>query len=156
MNGSYERICVEFERKNNTTLVYLLTYCPQVRKIFYDWPVKYYFLTISVHHNLLKAIRIEFSCLYIPQGHYLVSACGYEVQMNMEISPSLKAKTKRLFLQDQSLYKWWPTFTFLIDRHAHRHSFMWINFMIEWCWIREMNSIYFLPCPSCLNVINQK
>jgi len=25
--------------------------------------------------------------------------------MNIEISPSLKAKTKRLFLQDQSLYK---------------------------------------------------
>ena len=34
---------VEFERKNNTTLVLLLSNCQQVLKIFYDSPVKYYF-----------------------------------------------------------------------------------------------------------------
>ena len=34
---------VEFERKNDTTLVFLLSNCPQVLKIFYDLPVKYYF-----------------------------------------------------------------------------------------------------------------
>ena len=27
---------VEFEKKQNTTLVFLLYYCPQVLKIFYD------------------------------------------------------------------------------------------------------------------------
>ena len=25
----------------------------------------------------------EFNCLYIPQGRYVISMCGYEVQMNM-------------------------------------------------------------------------
>ena len=40
---SYEEICVEFERKNNTALVFLLSNCPQVLKILYNWPFKYYF-----------------------------------------------------------------------------------------------------------------
>jgi len=30
INGFYEGISVEFERKRNTTLVYLLSNCPQV------------------------------------------------------------------------------------------------------------------------------
>jgi len=30
INASNEGICVEFERKNNTTLVFLLSNCPQV------------------------------------------------------------------------------------------------------------------------------
>jgi len=33
INASPEEICVEFKRK---TLVYLLSNCPQVQKIFYD------------------------------------------------------------------------------------------------------------------------
>jgi len=33
LNASYEGICVEFERKNNTTLVYLLSNFPQVLKL---------------------------------------------------------------------------------------------------------------------------
>jgi len=36
INASYEGICVEFERKNNKTLVFLLYNCPQVLTIFYD------------------------------------------------------------------------------------------------------------------------
>ena len=36
MNASYERISVEFEGKNYTTLVFLLTNCPKVLKIFYN------------------------------------------------------------------------------------------------------------------------
>jgi len=43
INASYEGIYVEFERKNNTTLVFLLSNYPQVLKVFYDFPVKYYF-----------------------------------------------------------------------------------------------------------------
>ena len=42
-NFSYEEICVEFERKKTTALVFLLSNCPQVLKIFYNWPFKYYF-----------------------------------------------------------------------------------------------------------------
>ena len=42
INGSYEGICVEFEQKT-TTLDFLLSNCQKVLKIFYDWPVKYYF-----------------------------------------------------------------------------------------------------------------
>jgi len=34
--ASKEGICVEFESKNNTTLVTLLSNCPQVLKIVYD------------------------------------------------------------------------------------------------------------------------
>jgi len=33
MNASHKGICVEFERKNNTTLVYILSTCPQVLNI---------------------------------------------------------------------------------------------------------------------------
>ena len=36
INASYEEICVDFERKNNTTLVFQLSNCLQVIKIFYD------------------------------------------------------------------------------------------------------------------------
>jgi len=36
MNNSYEGICVEFETKKTTTLVYLLSNCPQVLNIFYE------------------------------------------------------------------------------------------------------------------------
>ena len=43
MNASYEGICVEFERKNNTTWIFLLSNNLHVLKIFYDSPVKYYF-----------------------------------------------------------------------------------------------------------------
>jgi len=46
INTSCEGICVEFERKYNTTFK-----LPQVLKIFYDWPVKYYFLMISVSEH---------------------------------------------------------------------------------------------------------
>ena len=38
INVSYEEICFEFERKNNTTLVFLLSNHPQVI-LFYDWPI---------------------------------------------------------------------------------------------------------------------
>jgi len=34
INASNEEICVEFWRKNNTTLVYLLSNCRQVLNIF--------------------------------------------------------------------------------------------------------------------------
>ena len=37
------------KENNNTTLVFLLTYCPRVLQMFYDSPVKYYFLRISVY-----------------------------------------------------------------------------------------------------------
>ena len=33
----------EFEQKNKTTFDFLLLNCPQILKIFYDSPVKYYF-----------------------------------------------------------------------------------------------------------------
>ena len=39
---------VEFERINNTTLVFLCSNCLQVTKIFYDCPINYYFLAILV------------------------------------------------------------------------------------------------------------
>jgi len=36
IKASYKGIFVKFERKNNITLVFLLSNCPQVLKIFYD------------------------------------------------------------------------------------------------------------------------
>jgi len=36
INASYEVIYVEFERKNDTTLVLLHFNCPQILTIFYD------------------------------------------------------------------------------------------------------------------------
>ena len=34
---------LSLKEKNNRTLIFLLPNCPQVLKIFYDSPVKYYF-----------------------------------------------------------------------------------------------------------------
>ena len=44
INAAYEGICVDFERKKHTTVVVLLSNWPQVLRIVYDWPVKYYVL----------------------------------------------------------------------------------------------------------------
>jgi len=38
-----EEPVLNLKEKNNTTLVFLFSNCPQVRKIFYDSPVKNYF-----------------------------------------------------------------------------------------------------------------
>jgi len=35
LNASFEGICVKFERKNNTNLVFLLSNCQQGLNIFY-------------------------------------------------------------------------------------------------------------------------
>jgi len=39
----WRNLCRVWKKKNNTTIVLLLSNCPPVLKIFYDWPVKYYF-----------------------------------------------------------------------------------------------------------------
>jgi len=49
MKVSHEGICVEFGIKNNTTLVFPLSNCPQLLTIFYDWPVKYYSVQLFLH-----------------------------------------------------------------------------------------------------------
>ena len=49
---------LSLNEKNNTTLVFLLSNCPQVLKIFYDWPIKYYFDDFCVW---LLGYRIELS-----------------------------------------------------------------------------------------------
>ena len=36
INAFYEGICVKFERKNNTRLVFLFSNCQQVLKVFND------------------------------------------------------------------------------------------------------------------------
>ena len=41
-NASYEGIVLNLKEKKPTTLVFLLSNSPQVLKIFYDSPVKYY------------------------------------------------------------------------------------------------------------------
>ena len=69
----------EFERKkNNTTLFFLLSKCPQVLKIFYDWPVKFdcedfdiWLLGSSLVYNIFNKAIISW-VLY-----------GYEVEMNI-------------------------------------------------------------------------
>jgi len=43
INASYEVIWFDFERKNYSTLVFLLKNCPKLLKMSYDSPVKYYF-----------------------------------------------------------------------------------------------------------------
>ena len=39
-------------------------------KIFYDWPVKYIFDNFDIW---LLGYWVEFSCLHIPQWHYVIS-----------------------------------------------------------------------------------
>jgi len=70
INASYEEICIEFQRKNNTTLNSLHLNCPQVLNIFYHWPVKYYCGQFG--YLWLWDYRIKFSCPYIPQGLYFL------------------------------------------------------------------------------------
>ena len=66
INAFNEGICVEFWRKNNTTLVYLLSNCRQVLKLFKTNPLNIIFDDFSIW---LLWYRTEFSCLYLPQWH---------------------------------------------------------------------------------------
>ena len=68
-------------KKNNTALGFLLSNCPQVLNIFYDWPVKYYFWRYSVHDYYAIGFSLVVYILY--KGITSVVSCGYEVQMNM-------------------------------------------------------------------------
>jgi len=70
INASYEGIWVEFERRNFTTLVFLLTNCPNVLKCFMTNPLYIIFDDFGLR---LIGYMIEFSCLYIPQGFYCMS-----------------------------------------------------------------------------------
>ena len=63
---------VKFERKNNTTLVSLLTNCPQVIKDLYDWPVKYYFWWFWYKNTMLYGWVQLWICFI---------RCGYDVHM---------------------------------------------------------------------------
>mgnify|MGYP007091384655 CR=1 FL=1 len=64
VNASNEGICIEFWWKNNTTLVHLLS------KTFMTNPLNIIFDEFSIW---LLGYRTEFSCLYLPQGHSLIS-----------------------------------------------------------------------------------
>ena len=71
INASYEGICVKFKTEtNNETVVFLLSSCLQVLKIFYDCPLNIIFDDFVIW---LLGYRIEFSCSYIPQEHYFIS-----------------------------------------------------------------------------------
>ena len=71
VNASNKGICVEFWRKNNTTLVYLLSNCWQVLKIFYVLNLlNIIFDDFSIW---LLGYRTKFSCLYFPQGQHFIS-----------------------------------------------------------------------------------
>ena len=89
INAYNEGICVEIWRKNNTTLVYLLSNCPQVLKVF-DGYVIYYFWRFQYITLWLLGYRIEFSCLYLPQGHNFISTDEYVLFLYFDRSPSLK------------------------------------------------------------------
>ena len=79
-NASYEGIYVKLERKNNATLVFLLSNClitmyrnSQNNSLR---SVKKKSLSTIIFDNFgtwLLGYRFEFSCLYIPQGHYFIS-----------------------------------------------------------------------------------
>ena len=70
INASSEGICVEFWRKNNTTLVYPLSICRQVLNSVKTNPLNIIFDDFSIW---LLGYRTEFSCLYRPQGHTFIS-----------------------------------------------------------------------------------
>jgi len=59
---------VEFERINNTTLVFLCSNCLQVTKIFYDCRINYYFWRFWYLITRLK----DLVHLSILQGHYFI------------------------------------------------------------------------------------
>ena len=54
-------LCWVWTKNNNTTLVFLLSNCPQVLTIFYDWPVNYYF--VRFRYMITISYTIGFSCL---------------------------------------------------------------------------------------------
>ena len=54
--------------KWKTTLTFQRPNCPQVLEKLYDWRVKNIFNDFGIW---LLGNRIEFTCLYVPQGHYL-------------------------------------------------------------------------------------
>ena len=60
-------ICVEFWRRKNTTLVYLVSNCQQSVKTN---PLNIIFDDFSIW---LLGYRTEFSCQYLPQGHTFIS-----------------------------------------------------------------------------------
>ena len=66
--------CVEFWRKNNTTLVYPLSICRQVLNTFKTNPLNIIFDDFSI---CLLGYRTEFSCLYLPERHNYCMAVKY-------------------------------------------------------------------------------
>ena len=56
---------VLIEKKKNTTLVFLLSNCPQVLKPYMTDPDDF--------RIWLQGYQIEFTCLYISQGHSFMS-----------------------------------------------------------------------------------
>ena len=87
---NYNKCCIWrnlccLSKKNNSTLIFLLSNCLRVLTIFYDWQVKYYFWRFRIW---LLRYRIKLNCLYIPQRHFFISTLWLrflEVQMNMLI-----------------------------------------------------------------------
>ena len=79
--ASYEGICVEFERKNNTKLVFLLLNYSQVLKVFHDWRIKILFSKILVYDHWAIG---SCSVVYIfHKGIIYWVLGGYDIQMNM-------------------------------------------------------------------------
>ena len=70
INASNKGICVEFWRKNNTALVYLLSNCRQVLKSYKTNPLNIIFNDFSIW---LLGYRTKFSCLYLPKGYNFIS-----------------------------------------------------------------------------------
>ena len=70
INASDEGICVEFWRKNNTTMVYILSSCRQVLNYFKNNPLNTIFDYFSIW---LLGYKTACTCLYLPQGHDLKS-----------------------------------------------------------------------------------
>ena len=79
---SYEGLCVQFEIKKHTTLVFLLLSCPQTLNYFMTDPSNIIFWRFRCMITRLKD-RVQMSMI---SRRVLVQVfCGYDVQMNLYV-----------------------------------------------------------------------
>ena len=96
-NASNEGICDEFERKNNTTIVNLLSNCWQVLNLSRLTALNIIFDDFSIW---LLGYRAEFSCLYLPQGHYGYCMASTDECIFFILSKSLSLTFTLEFISD--------------------------------------------------------
>ena len=112
IKASYKEFCVELVRKNNTTLVFLLSNCPQVLKSFMTDPLNIIFDNFWIW---LLGYRIELSCLNILKAYYFMNTLWKwntdEYCVFLVLSESAPLTHKNCIQSCVETHEWFPILT---------------------------------------------